>query len=565
MLCRPRYIVRVIIAELMPLGTNILTIYPVSSQRFAGQKHGLAAFDRSLYSFDKTARRLCEGLAATTHDLLVRHNDLAPINRLPIEVLQKIFRKGNEPSRLSNVPAVYDHKFKVCVTSVCTRWRHAAIADTELWSVVELPGDPLEVVRLSLERSKDQPLTIVSKASSEWHKDIISQHMARIRSLTIECPPGTYALIEQIFTQPAPLLEDLTLRRRMNIANEVYSALSNFPFPRLRSLTLIKCRLPWSRGVYTGLKKLTIVFNHTKHEKDEDILTLFVDSPGLEHVSLRLGSDYSRLLAPTPKAKVSKRIKMISLRTLELEMGMGELVDILSALELPANIQTISVTAELPRFASPELQANDALLCTQLFNPRCLPSALFTHLRDLTIMFGTEDYRQLRIMGRGIHPRSKVAYNLQVQCDDRGALHALRKAQSSYSMHSLTRLVFQTTSLKPIFLYDDVASLLAHWSSITRLDFLFSIDGFKPRKLQESLQRVTTSENGSLPPLTDIRFYNLVEKVQPTPEDFVDGLLPFLQSFSPTLKNVSFHGIDPRLIPVQIITGWHTRFTRMAA
>ncbi|KAJ7138092.1 hypothetical protein C8R44DRAFT_547135, partial [Mycena epipterygia] len=97
---------------------------------------------------------------------------LAPVRRLPPEILCEIFMAYSSPSTQARTPA--DEKKKISksdvllVSHVCTQWRIIALGTPRLWSdiavdVFNWPRDPapfLQVLRKSLERGAGHPLTL---------------------------------------------------------------------------------------------------------------------------------------------------------------------------------------------------------------------------------------------------------------------------------------------------------------------------------------------------------------------------------------------------------------------
>ncbi|KAL0576982.1 hypothetical protein V5O48_004992 [Marasmius crinis-equi] len=196
---------------------------------------------------------------------------LAPIHRLPSEVLLEIFVRHCEQNSLGG----YDCKYlpAACtVSSVCGRWREIAIAAPRLWSSftidfgawslyhgVEGTQKAADLTRLFLHRSKTAPLDIrilldvragfdcqptlelIYAASERWYK--FQTHFSEI---VAESLTGHLEL---------PNLQHLTLRTRLLMGTPRNTILNQFAYcPLLSSVSLDlaggaanRVHLPWSQ------------------------------------------------------------------------------------------------------------------------------------------------------------------------------------------------------------------------------------------------------------------------------------------------------------------------------
>ncbi|KDQ15789.1 hypothetical protein BOTBODRAFT_272797 [Botryobasidium botryosum FD-172 SS1] len=89
--------------------------------------------------------------------LRYRQNQLAPVNRLPSEILLLIFASAIEPA--------HDHKYSptgchpICISGVCQRWRAVALGVPQLWACIDARG-PRSLRDILASRSGNVPLHI---------------------------------------------------------------------------------------------------------------------------------------------------------------------------------------------------------------------------------------------------------------------------------------------------------------------------------------------------------------------------------------------------------------------
>ncbi|KDQ20334.1 hypothetical protein BOTBODRAFT_51646 [Botryobasidium botryosum FD-172 SS1] len=150
-------------------------------------------------------------------------NLIAPVNRLPNEILLKIFELLPVPQnayRVSNA---------MLAASVCRRWRWLSINTPTLWSTLEFFGrPPFHIANLCLSRSRDCGLKVVLKSDSKGYDwpflvaaDMALSAALRWSDLTIWFSNSTQPLVAQLL-----LLFQVKVGRNRLIA------------PRLRTLSL---------------------------------------------------------------------------------------------------------------------------------------------------------------------------------------------------------------------------------------------------------------------------------------------------------------------------------------
>ncbi|KAF8606169.1 hypothetical protein BDV93DRAFT_521020 [Ceratobasidium sp. AG-I] len=115
----------------------------------------------------------------------------APINRLPAEILSRIFVTLVQASRfaLSVLDTSYDETdYSIRLSSICVRWRQVAISTPTLWSSIELLRssdafhDP-QYLNMFYERSADAPLSVrLGKFCREYDRKAVNKQLAFLLS-----------------------------------------------------------------------------------------------------------------------------------------------------------------------------------------------------------------------------------------------------------------------------------------------------------------------------------------------------------------------------------------------
>ncbi|THH19129.1 hypothetical protein EW146_g1995 [Bondarzewia mesenterica] len=153
--------------------------------------------------------------------LLRRWNDLAPISRLPPEILSMMFRMCACDDRTFRSPPAI--RRSILLSHVCTRWRAVAVDDPRLWTSYFLPSPKSNpsLVWKCLARSKTMPITVkldFPQTTPPNSSDTIKEgwqalyHLSHICDLCIACTDmvlATYSFYLE--TTPAPFLERLAV------------------------------------------------------------------------------------------------------------------------------------------------------------------------------------------------------------------------------------------------------------------------------------------------------------------------------------------------------------------
>ena len=163
-------------------------------------------------------------------------NSLAPINRIPSEVLSLILDHCEADNQL------------VTLTHVCRRWREIFISYPSLWTCLDCAD--FDKTRVYLERSKASPLEIRFEETCPPPRHDAFQltllHTNRLKALSFSEPLPDINLSEYL-TSPTPLLEKLEISVRGGHSDAVVGTLSDGDFRTLRELCLrgVITNLPW--------------------------------------------------------------------------------------------------------------------------------------------------------------------------------------------------------------------------------------------------------------------------------------------------------------------------------
>jgi hypothetical protein len=180
----------------------------------------------------------------------------APIRRLPVEILAKIFKASISPNR--------DDPFKrIWLMMVCHHWHSVMMEFPTLWSSLILNN--VRVTATMLKRSKTAPLVVEADLHTNTRDDVAAvklalSHLSRTQVLHIS---GTDRSLRKLFPemhQPAPLLESLRLAREKSFAYTVTipSGLFKGVTPQLRHFAVQNFSIAWDCPFLYNLTYLEI-------------------------------------------------------------------------------------------------------------------------------------------------------------------------------------------------------------------------------------------------------------------------------------------------------------------
>ncbi|EIN04697.1 hypothetical protein PUNSTDRAFT_122732 [Punctularia strigosozonata HHB-11173 SS5] len=195
----------------------------------------------------KMALEQIESLRNRVRSLRERRNSLAPVNRLPPEVLTSVFQL----CVLNATPSRCGHAF----VAVSRRWREVALGAAILWTL--LPRSTTELTELFISRSQHAPLEIdIGDYTTDWTNSgasALSAVMNRVQTLSYsifeeDVKPDVHAL-----SLPTPLLIDCSVKNFVRYPlNLPENFLGSFA-PRLRRLRLYQTSFQWSMLHYPSL------------------------------------------------------------------------------------------------------------------------------------------------------------------------------------------------------------------------------------------------------------------------------------------------------------------------
>jgi hypothetical protein len=175
-------------------------------------------------------------LSEVLQAIRVIRNTPVPVNRLPPEILSKVFEYRTSEQDL------------VAATHVCRHWRFILISNPSLWSCFRLESShDLGRTPTCLERSKSVPIDVNVNIDILRDPEVLAHfapHIARTRSLIIHGSHGVHAASLH-FCNPAPSLQHLEISSQKGISHLPGNFLGH-QTPSLRSVTF--------RGVFPAFE-----------------------------------------------------------------------------------------------------------------------------------------------------------------------------------------------------------------------------------------------------------------------------------------------------------------------
>jgi len=252
-------------------------------------------------------------------------NVLAPINKLPPEVL-------------SQIPKCFLIHDLIVATQVCRYWRTTLISCSPLWCNIDCERGPEALT--CLHRSKGSPIYVsVTRIPNDEVLARLSPHTGRIKSLHLQSRWSVAQSVFARFTDPAPDLETLTVicRPSTAAAGPVPSTLLTGNLPKLRSLTLQGLASDLAHFVLPSLTyfELSNVTSPPLSISLSNLLAFLERSPLLESVCVDF---HGECVHDTPRQKL---VSLRALKTLYISgsglVGHGE-NSLLARLELPKGV-----------------------------------------------------------------------------------------------------------------------------------------------------------------------------------------------------------------------------------
>ncbi|KAI0692719.1 hypothetical protein BC835DRAFT_1307033 [Cytidiella melzeri] len=219
-------------------------------------------------------------------------NRLAPINRLPPELLGIIFEH-----LIEDPPVVVGTGYHLMdywwpeIQSVCRHWRHIAVHTPVLWSYMHVNVEALErqsaLALTSLKRSRALPLTIYLLGDI-WHEvddssllENIKSHSGRVRELRLDEVEVHFL---DLYLQKADGLEVLVVNEPL-FKEEYDDNVNSWHFPKLRTLVM-NSFTGWNGANFRTLRHLILEEQPINFDYFHGLHALLALNPQLEDLVL---------------------------------------------------------------------------------------------------------------------------------------------------------------------------------------------------------------------------------------------------------------------------------------
>jgi hypothetical protein len=277
-------------------------------------------------------------LEASARALKFRHNELAPISRLPCEILAATFSflsvfAWNEGSGILAW---------ICAAHVCHRWRETALNHPRFWSHINLTKlTPVGMAEI-LPRAKMAPLHLEAN-SIKWnvaHLEVFERqlkaHISHTRHLKFRGYQYYLSTVVGGLVSPAPTLESLSLfiePSRYGLPDVIIpDNFFNCTAPNLTSLKLEKCDISWKSPLFKGLRILEILgLSADARPELSDWLDALNEMPQLKELSLRSATP----LGPLADPLISRTVALPSLTHFRIDSSAKDCALALAHLVLP--------------------------------------------------------------------------------------------------------------------------------------------------------------------------------------------------------------------------------------
>ncbi|TFY75322.1 hypothetical protein EWM64_g8690 [Hericium alpestre] len=215
-------------------------------------------------------------LSASMDAVKARINALAPISRLPHELLAAVFSLllDDERTYWSAVPSDLSKRRPralrlgwIRVTHVCRAWRHVALDFRALWRDITFSLGS-RWAQCMFGRAKNAPLSILAHLGSPLYalEDVlrIDAHLAHTHSLTLSASNTCLPSCLQRLVSPAPFLHTLSLTvDHFGLGPEAVviapADLFSGSTPNLRCVSLRNVFIPWTSSLFSNLSSLSIM------------------------------------------------------------------------------------------------------------------------------------------------------------------------------------------------------------------------------------------------------------------------------------------------------------------
>ncbi|KAJ3890996.1 hypothetical protein GG344DRAFT_77325 [Lentinula edodes] len=342
------------------------------------QNHFTTTIQSSDFMTDTTSKNACETqfdqidqeilrYEEAVRDLKSRRNLLAPISKLPAEILCAIFVFCTLPDPLTPTNYAADYRWRwITVTHTSRLWRNTALSCPTLWSKPEFTKTEwaYEMIR----RSKMAPLTI-EVTSNYWLTprvvDAVSEglkHLPRINELHLSASRDNMDKLLSGINSPAPFLRTLYL----DIGRSDYyyhSRAEPYILPedflggdasRLSHIELTRCHLRWDSSLLRNISFLKVHNPGPPAPTLDQFIGALSGMPQLEILDLENTLPGTSDTEHTEKPGVS----LPRLRKLRTVGSLQECAIFLEHVVVPSNatIHIMAKCSDIPDEGSPTIQ-----------------------------------------------------------------------------------------------------------------------------------------------------------------------------------------------------------------
>lgn len=248
--------------------------------------------EREITALDITLVAVHKRLHRRLADSKKRRNTLAPISKLPMELMITTFLDSLEDV----VVKKYYPRVKA-LSQVCSAWYSIIHSTANFWARIHSDFS-LPAIGKILHKSGHAPLTVecgylLRSAEANAFVDMLIPSAKRIRSLTVSRDfagsPGATKLLGPKLERLEYLTPNVTLPL----------ALGNWagPLDGLREVVLESAYLPWSSVSFKGLKTLKLFHILSQGPSLQQLLDMMAESPSLrdltlDHISIHPGPSF---------------------------------------------------------------------------------------------------------------------------------------------------------------------------------------------------------------------------------------------------------------------------------
>lgn len=291
----------------------------------------LESLDREITALDITLVAVHKRLHRRLADSRKRRNTLAPISKLPMELMITTFLDVLEDVTIKKYyPSVK------ALSQVCSAWYSIIQSTANFWARIHSDFS-LPAIGKILHKSRNAPLTVecgylLLSTEAKAFVDMLIPSAKRIRSLTVG---RDFAGSSGATKLLGPKLEHLVYRTP-NVTLPL--ALGNWagPLDGLREVVLESAYLPWSSVSLKGLKTLKLVHILSQGPSLQQLLEMMAESPSLRDLTLNHIS-----IHPGPSFETASTITLPSLQRLQLvHISQTTTLKILNSIRAPHCLDT---------------------------------------------------------------------------------------------------------------------------------------------------------------------------------------------------------------------------------